>query len=146
MYSRIGKWAEAAKEIPPYDVDDKQSVIVQVRNECKKIKIGEGDKCFVCGAGIKEVLRKHHLVLVAAYANYGNDLNEHIAVLCENHHHLAHCLIYGERGGLTWQSVQKLKDAGYWEAFCELDRMAAKALKVLDERYKNKNTQMRLAI
>ena len=150
MYQKLGKWVEAAKEHPPHQVEKhiQQSLVLEIRSEAKKRKIRQGEECFVCGESIKEVLRKHHLVLVAAYPEFELETNKHMVLLCENHHHLTHCLIYNERGGLSWQSVQKLKAAGYWEAFCELDKMAAEALKKLSlrQKYINDNKQMDLAL
>lgn len=144
MYERIGKWQEAVKTNPPHDVDPeiKGSLIKKIRNQAKKDKhsIREGDECFVCEEDILEVLRKHHLVLVAAYP-LRSDINDHIMTLCENCHDLAHKLIYGERGGITWKTVNKLKERGYWERFVELDRIAAEALRKIEDRQ-----QMRLAI
>lgn len=150
IYSNIGKWQEAVKENPPHDVEriTQESLVIKIRKGAKKTKVHQGDECFVCGDKMKEVLRKHHLVLVSAYPLFELETNKHMVLLCENHHTVAHCLIYNERGGLSWQSVQRLKAAGYWEAFCQLDKMAAEALKALTLRHKyiNDNEQMRLAI
>jgi len=148
MYTKMGEWAKTAKRIPPHDLEytEKASIITHIRHAAKKIRVREGDDCQVCHIAIKEVLRKHHLVLVAAYPLFEMETNKHIALLCENCHDVAHRLIYGERGGLTWQSVQKLKAAGYWEAFCQLDKEASDALKLLDERYRMNHKQMVLGI
>jgi hypothetical protein len=144
MYAKIGAWAEAVKEHPPHQVDPalRGSLIKKIRNEAKlrQNALQEGDECFVCEIDILEVLRKHHLVLVAAYP-LRTDLNDHLMTLCENHHILVHFLIYGDRGGITWKTVEKLKETGYWEKFVEIDKMAAAALQRLEDR-----NQMRLAL
>jgi 5-methylcytosine-specific restriction endonuclease McrA len=144
MIEQIGYWQERVRSHPPHQIDPalRGSLIRQIRNQAKEIryKIQEGDSCFVCAEDILEVLRKHHLVLVAAYP-LRTDLNEHIMTLCENCHDLAHRLVYGERGGITWKTVEKLKERGYWERFVELDKMAAKALDKIEDR-----NQMRLAL
>jgi len=138
MYDKMGKWAESVRQHPPHIVDSRKqkSLVISIRQQARnsKYSIVEGDECFICSEDVVEVLRKHHLVLVAAYPLAGNELNEHIAILCENCHDVAHRLIYGERGGISWKSVEKLKEAGYWDRFVELDRMAAEALKVLHKR------------
>jgi 5-methylcytosine-specific restriction endonuclease McrA len=144
MSEQIGYWQERVRSHPPHQLRKAHhdSLIRQIRKEAKgnKYRIQEGESCFVCAEDILEVLRKHHLVLVAAYP-LRTDLNDHIITLCENCHDLAHRLVYGERGGITWKTVQKLKEAGYWDKFVELDKMAALALQKIEDR-----SQMRLAL
>ena len=98
----------------------------RARAEVKKMPITDDD-CFVCGEDISEVLRRHHLVLVAEYC-HRPDINNHLMTLCECCHDLAHKLVYNERGGVSWRTVEKLKERGMWERFVEIDRMAYKAL------------------
>ena len=144
MYETIGQWQEKVRSNPPHQLEKEhqQSLIKQIRNEAKanKYRINEGESCFVCAEDILEVLRKHHLILVAAYP-LRTDLNDHIVTLCENCHDLAHRLVYSERGGITWKTVEKLKERGYWERFVQLDKMAAQALSKIEER-----NQYRLAL
>jgi 5-methylcytosine-specific restriction endonuclease McrA len=131
MYQRIGHWKEAVAKLPqennPKNI--RHSLVLQIRQAAKQSRysINEGDSCLVCAEDIKDVLRKHHLILVSHYP-HRKDLNDHLVILCENCHDIAHRLIYGDRGGITWQSVQKLKERGYWDSFVAIDKMAAEAL------------------
>jgi predicted HNH restriction endonuclease len=137
LYDNMGRWVEKVSEYPPHNVEreKQESIVLKIRRQAAKPKysIKEGEECQVCGEDILEVLRKHHLVLIAAYP-LCKDLNEHIVTLCENCHDIAHRLIYNERGGISWKSVQKLKDRGYWEKFVELDKQAAEALEIVHKR------------
>lgn len=137
LYANIGRWQEIIKEIPPHKMKrvNKDSVILDIRNNAKKRKIKEGEVCQLCEEDILEVLRKHHLVLIAAYPEYGNELNKHLAILCENCHDLVHLVIYGDRGGITWQSVEKLKERGLWDSLVEIDKQAVEALKILEQKH-----------
>jgi hypothetical protein len=132
MYDKIGKWQEAVRRNPPktnIPPQEKGGLIQAIRMQAKQAKytIKEGDECKVCAEDILEVLRKHHLIPVGMYPSR-KDLNEHIVTLCENCHDVAHRLIYTDRGGISWQSVQKLKERGLWDALVAVDKMAAQAL------------------
>lgn len=134
---KIGRWVAMTKVEPPTNMlfAERKEMARNIRYDSKgRYKIEEGDSCFVCAEDMVEVLRKHHLILVSDYCDRP-DINDHQLCLCENCHDLAHKLVYEERGGVSFKTVSKLKDKGFWEKFVEIDRMASKAL--LEIEYNN---------
>jgi hypothetical protein len=126
---KVGKWLDYIRQNPPSGLaapkTQKQSVRALVRHN---MKIKEGDSCFVCATDVLEELHLHHLLPVSSFSDRP-DINEHLLCLCQNCHDITHNLIYGDRKGVSFQTMLKLKEDGRWDKLVEIDRMAVAAAK-----------------